>query len=416
MAENKGMRLETRLQQRLILTPMMQQSLQILQLPAMELAEYIQEQITDNPVLETVEEKEIEGREDRERETAQAQDPEEFVPLADSENEVAQEIRLDQTSPGQGVKLEEWSQYFEETSSEPYSESRETSKRKFFENTITVQPTLQDHLLWQLQLFCRTDEEFGIGEELIGNINEDGYLQGVDLEGVAASLEVGLEAVQGVLKLIQGFEPTGVGARDLKESLLIQLEAKGLKDSPAYMIVENHLERFEKKHLAEIKKQLSLSEIQMQEASHLISSLEPKPGLEFGKEVPKYVVPDVLVEEINGELKVFINQAGVPRLRLSRAYRNLLRKQVFADPEEKKYLEQKVQAAIWLIRNLDQRQRTIHRVAEALVSAQRDFFREGVDFLKPLTLKQIAAELGLHESTLSRVSVNKYLQCQPWGF
>ncbi|HEY5040305.1 MAG TPA: RNA polymerase factor sigma-54, partial [bacterium] len=271
--------------------------------------------------------------------------------------------------------------------------------------------TLADHLEWQLLMVARDEKEKSLGKVLIGNLDESGYLTD-RLEEIAESQKVPLQEVERVLSLIQTFEPTGVGARNLRECLLLQLEnMTGAMAQKAYQVILNHFEDMEKKRFAVITKTLNCDVESLREILAFIATLEPKPGRSYVDAETKYVTPDVSVRMIDGEYVVVLNDEPVPRLRISSYYRKLLKdKNAMNGKETKKFLETKIQSAIWLMKNIEQRRKTIFRVTEAIFKIQRDFLDFGVSALKPLTLKQVADIIGMHESTVSRVTTHKYVQ------
>ncbi|HJT24525.1 MAG TPA: RNA polymerase factor sigma-54, partial [bacterium] len=291
------------------------------------------------------------------------------------------------------------------------STDADQEKRDFMEASITRAQTLAESLEWQLLLVAKDEREKSLGKVLIGNLDENGYL--IDpLEEMAASQNVPPQEMERILHLIQTFEPVGVGARNLRECLLLQLENKtGEAARKAYQLVHDYFEDMEKRRYPVITKALECSDEQLREVLAFIATLEPKPGRSFQEGDTKYITPDVYVRKIEGEYVVVLNDEPVPKLRISSYYRRLLKDPKALDGKEtKKFLENKIQSALWLIKNIEQRRKTIYRVTEAIFRIQRDFLEVGISALKPLTLKQVADMIGMHESTVSRVTTHKYVQ------
>jgi RNA polymerase sigma-54 factor len=291
------------------------------------------------------------------------------------------------------------------------SANRDQEKRDFAEASITRAETLTDHLEWQLLLVATSEREKALGKVLIGNLDESGYLTDT-VAHIAGNQGVSVAEAEHVLGIIQGFEPTGVGARDLRECLLLQLETKtGELAAKAYQVVSNHFEDMEKRRYANITKALNYGTEELRQILAFISNLEPKPGRSFQDSDTKYITPDVFVRKIEGEYVVVLNDEPVPKLHISPYYRRLLKdKKAMNGKETKKFLENKIQSALWLIKNIEQRRKTIFRVTEAIAKIQQGFLDYGIGALKPLTLRQIADMIGMHESTVSRVTTHKYVQ------
>ncbi|OGF48745.1 MAG: RNA polymerase sigma-54 factor [Candidatus Firestonebacteria bacterium RIFOXYA2_FULL_40_8] len=377
MADNQ--RLELRQGQRLILSPLLQQSLKILQLPAIELKEYIDEELEKNPVLETTE-----------------REPE--LPEAEKDDG--------------SLDIEKLAEHFakEGSGSSTYEERDRSQKPDIdYENMISTKYSLEEHLLFQLHMSDIPEEELKAGEYLIGNINEDGYLL-VSVEETAEKAGVGLENAVKALALIQGFDPTGVGAKNLRECLEIQLKAKGLEATLSYKLLDLYWEEFEKGHLEAVAEKEKISVQEIYKAIEVISKLEPKPGLAVNDSEVRYIVPDILVErDENGSFRISLNNEGVPFLKISKFYREMSRK-INITPEEKKFLKDKFSSAVWLINAIGQRKTTLLKVTAAIIEAQKEFMEHGMDYLKPLALKEISEKIGMHQSTVSRVTAGKYVQ------
>jgi RNA polymerase sigma-54 factor len=410
-----------KMQQRMVMTPMLQQAMKILQMSTMELKDWVEKEMVENPVLEETEET-PETDKKNPTEEASASNTEEIIP--DPTLEKARERHdtdlVEHIKESERFKDDAWGLYKE---SQEYTDSGEEEwggnrssdedqeKRDFVEASITRAPSLAEYLEWQFLLVAKNEKEEALGKLIIGNLDDNGYLI-ANLEDLAQSQKAPLDEVEKVLKLIQGLEPTGVGARDLRECLLLQLEnMEGPVAQRAHQLVLNYFEDMEKKRYPAILKGLECDESQLREALAYVSNLEPKPGRSFEAVDTKYVVPDVSVRKIEGEYVVVLNDESVPRLRVSSYYRRMLKDKKAVDAKEtKKFLDNKIQSAMWLIKNIEQRRKTIYRVTESIFQIQREFLENGVGSLKPLTLKQVADMVGMHESTISRVTTHKYVQ------
>lgn len=394
----QGLHQVQRLSLQQILAPQLQQSLHLLQVSTLELQSLIAEELQQNPLLEEVPKDEA-PRIEVEPTPAS---PEENKPDAKEELDFKQEFEV-------LSKLdEEWREYFAQTSSPRHYTAEQEEQRQHFFDSITEQQSLQQHLLEQLGFVDLTPEERKVAELIIGNINDDGYLL-TPLEELSISSGVPLDQLQKMLAVVQTFHPVGVGARDLKECLLLQLKRQGKEDSLEAKVVANHLEDLGRKRYQEIARALNLTPQQVQEIADHIATLEPKPGRMFSTETHQYVAPDVIVQRVNGEYVVMLNDEQIPHLRISSAYKELM-----ADPkkyaEAKDYIRDKIRAGKFVIKSIHQRQQTIANIAKVIVERQREFFDKGISHLKPLTMAQVAEEVGVHETTVSRAVANKYIQ------
>jgi RNA polymerase sigma-54 factor len=404
---------------------MLQQAMKILQLSTLELKEWVEKEMTENPVLEEEQEEDSsEGSDEKGQPPASSAEvsPENSA----AEAELLEKLR--QRSPSDVVEhlregdhfdIEAWTLMGQgddyEGSGASYGGSEdsglEQEKRDYVEASITRTETLADSLEWQLLLLASDEEQQVIGKMLIGNLDENGYLTD-SLENIASSQKIPLDKLEKSLELIQSLEPTGVGARNLRECLLLQLENKvGETALKAYRVIHDFFEDLEKRRYPSLAKALDCLEEELRPVLDFISTLDPKPGRAFVSEETKYITPDVSIRKIDGEYVVVLNDEPVPKLRISGYYRKLLRdKSALGGKETKKFLENKIQSALWLIKNIEQRRKTIFRVTEAIFRIQRDFLESGLVGLKPLTLKQVADMIGMHESTVSRVTTHKYVQ------
>jgi RNA polymerase sigma-54 factor len=276
------------------------------------------------------------------------------------------------------------------------------------EATLKEETSLSEYLLWQLSLAVHTDVEKQIGAYLIGNLDDSGYLQ-CSAEEAAAVLEVAPEQVERVLAMVRSFDPPGVGACDLQECLMIQLSHLGMQDSLAGRIVESYLERLDERQFQRIARELDVSLEEVIAAVKLVRELDPKPGDRYNVDRVEYIVPDVIVAKVGDDYQVMLNDDGMPRLRINSLYQGILRRGDGIQHDTKDYLEEKFRSAVWLMKSIEQRRQTLLKVATSLCKFQRDFLDQGLSGLKPLVLKDVADDIGMHESTVSRVTTNKYI-------
>jgi len=379
------------LQQRLVMTPRLQQALKLLQMPTQELQQVLRQEILQNPLLEEVDE---------------VEDISEDEPTVEEAEEAADE--KDETS-AEKAEREDWDDYFETAFGMGGTQSELEEREDFHERVPVAQPSFSDFLMSQLRLATKDEKVLEIGEYLIGNLDDSGYLV-CSLEDVARTCDTTVEKAEEVLKIIQTFEPSGIGARDLRESLLIQLEAKGQSDTLAARIVAEHFDEFKQKKYLDISKKLKISLKEVQTQAAVIGSLNPKPGLDIISEGPKYVIPDLIVERVGDKFVIFLNDRNVPRLRISQSYKSELQSNHEISDETRNFIQGRLKNARWLIQTIEQRRRTMIKVMESIVEAQMDFFEKGAGHLRPLTLQQVAGKIGMHESTVSRVTTNKYVQ------
>ena len=374
-----------------ILAPQLQQSLLILQTPLLELRNLVQQEMETNPVLEELpDEPSIDGPNGAEP-SADNNFKEEFEKLAS----------LD----------EEWRDYMAQSasySSEGFRGSQEAQdKRQFFFDSIAVQETLQQNLVSQLNQTALNADDRKTSELIIGNIDDNGFLQSTT-EEMALSSGVPKEDLEKMLALIQGFYPPGVGARDLRECLLIQLQREGRESGIEYKIVSEHMEDLGKRRFPEIARRMGISVEEVQEAANNIARLNPRPGQVFAAAPQNYVLPDVTVEKVDGDYQIILNNEQIPHLRISNTYKDIIA-QDNNGSEVKDYIRDKIRSGKFLIRSIHQRQQTISNIAHQIVSRQRDFFEHGPSHLKPMTMGEIADAVGVHETTVSRAVSGKYM-------
>lgn len=380
-------KLSLRQTQQMIMTPMLQQAISLLQLSRLELVQKLRQEMEINPMLEEVTSGALEEWELTEQDDATGE-------------QIQEEKELDF----------DWEAYLEGTSDYTAYQAREDKEPLELEARLSKPRSLADHLLFQLHLSTIQGDELKVGEEIIGNIDENGYLQ-ASIEEIVSTAQVEVPVVEKTLRLIQRFEPCGVGARNLKECLLIQLEDLPGDTSLARLLLEYHLEDLEARKFSRIAEKLKVPLTAVQEAFNQISSLDPKPGRTYTTEDPRYITPDVYVMKIDDRFVVVLNDEGLPKLRISPYYRRLLyrRGQGTDASEVREYIESKMRSALWLIRSIEQRQRTLYRVTESICKFQREFLDNGISSLKPLTLREVADDISMHESTVSRVTTNKYV-------
>jgi RNA polymerase sigma-54 factor len=379
--------------QKLALAPALQQAIRLLQLTNLELQEVINQELEENPLLELEDEA-----------AAEVPGETQAVEVAKSEDELASDgNRPDEFDDI--IFAAGFQDYFDEEI--PYSRPGDQEKIPF-ENLVSKRPSLWDHLNWQASLTFFEPSEVAVAEFIIGNINEDGYLT-LKPEEIAARLEESIEKVEAVREKIKMFDPPGCGSLTLTEALLAQMDSLNLQDEVARKIVSDYLSYLEKSDHQELARLLNLTFSELKLHVDLIKNLDPAPGRKYSEEKDIYVVPDIYVMKEEGEWKVYLNEEALPKLRLNRYYKQLTQAGLKEDQETTKFLKDKMKRALWFLRSLDQRNRTIYRVARYIVDRQQEFLEKGIDCLRPMTLLEVARELGLHESTIGRVVANKYM-------
>jgi RNA polymerase sigma-54 factor len=401
-------RLELKLAQKLIMTPQLQQAIKLLQLSRLELAQTLAQELIENPVLEEVaaEQADEPTADELPADEAQTATAEELTQpaVAEVEGETELKSELDRVGPNWDEYLEEMNDGRDYGSLEPDENDRPT-----YDQTLTRMPTLSDHLLWQLRLTTSDPPLLAAGEVVIGNIDDDGYLRST-VQELAPDAGVPATVMERAVALVQGFEPLGVGARDLRECLLIQVRALGLEGTLIDLIVRDHLGDLEKRKYPNIAKALNVTQQDVLEASQIIiHDLEPKPGRPYATSETQYVVPDVYVIKIEDRYVIQLNDEGFPRVRVNPYYRRILSQKEVLDKTTREYIEERLRSAQWLIKGMEQRNKTIYKVAESIVKFQQDFLEHGIARLRPMVLKDVAEDIAMHESTISRVTTNKYM-------
>ncbi|MCF6460939.1 RNA polymerase factor sigma-54 [Clostridium sp. Cult3] len=362
--------------QKLVMTPELRQAIQLLQFTSLELNEYLEEQIKENPLLE------LENS---------VEDYENIDDYANKREEI------------------DWKEYIGKDDDISYRPQKDKNTKEYsFENFVSYSTSLRENLLFQLNVLDMSQEDRKIGEILIESIDENGYLM-TSVEQVAKDLSISPGKIENVLSIIQSFEPLGVGARDLKECLLLQIKEDNPKNPQAEKIIRYYLEDIAYNRLSKIAKELDLDIAQVQEICDYIKTLEPKPGRCFssGDQV-KYITPDATIEYIDGEYIILLNDITGPRLNINNFYKELMRKE--KDKNATEYLTERLNSAMWIIKSIEQRRMTIYKVVESILKFQRDFFEIGERGLKPLTLSEVADDIEMHESTVSRATNGKYVQ------
>lgn len=396
-------RLNLKLSQKLVMTQSLQQAIKLLQMSRLELVEAVQQELLDNPVLE-----ESEGDDDganaAEAETAVKElVADQAGEGADAQNEPSFEEALNQ------IDVDAYFQDYIGDYQPRYEPGTfDFSDQPPFENMVTRPETLHEHLARQLGLSDLTEEEQTIGEAIIGNINDDGYLI-ASFEELAELASASVDAVEKVWQIIREFEPRGVAARNLHECLEIQVAYSEWAGTEVEALLLEHFDLLARQKYKEIMAALQINVDQLKEFLEAIKTFEPKPGRQFARTPPHYINPDVYIYKINNEYEIQLNDEGSPRLRVSNRYMRMLDQLRRQDKEITDYIKEKFKSAMWLIKSLDQRNRTIYKVAESLVRHQRDFFDHGVEYMRPLVLREIADDIGMHESTVSRVVNNKFV-------
>jgi RNA polymerase sigma-54 factor len=392
-------RQQLKLSQQLVMTPQLQQAIKLLQLSRMELMDVVREELEENPVLE-------EGQDTPEEKTLTEDEL-----TAEAHEEHAPESAKEVEGDRDGMSDIDWKTYLESYSlgGTTADSSEDDEDRPSFENLLTRKPSLADHLLWQLSLSPLENSDRAIATEIIGNVDEDGYLQ-ASVDELAVQFGYDSAQIEKVLSAVQDFDPPGVASRNLQECLLKQVKLLGMSDDLVGIILRDHLDELENRRYQVIARALQVPLDEVFGAAKFISGLDPRPGSQYGQEDVHYIIPDIFVHKVTDEYVVVLNDEGLPNLRINSFYRNALSGSAQVDEKAGEYIQEKLRGALWLIKSIHQRQRTIYRVTKSIVKFQRDFFDHGVAYLKPLVLRDVAEDIEMHESTVSRVTTNKYVQ------
>ena len=380
-----------KLVQQLVMTPQLQQAIKLLQLSRMELVNLASQELQENPILEES------SVEDVERSLVQDEE-------AEKVNERTEELK----GGVEGLKDINWDEYMQNYEYYPRPIQTAEDRGRGYEATLTRKTSLVDHLVWQIRLSHLNKEEELTAEMIVGNLNEDGYLD-CPLEEIAQACHMDISFVERVLNRVQEFDPIGVAARNLQECLVLQARKLGVGNTIVETILQDHLRNLEKKRYDVIAKKLGVTLEEVLAAVRIIVNLEPRPGRSYTGEEPLYITPDVNVYKIDDEYVVVLNDDGLPKLRISSYYKSILSGWEGTSNSTKEYIQDKLRSAAWLIKSIHQRQRTIYKVACSIVKFQREFLDKGIAFLKPLVLRDVAEDINMHESTISRVTTNKYM-------
>ncbi|MBW3671747.1 MAG: RNA polymerase factor sigma-54 [Acidobacteria bacterium] len=382
--------------QKLIMTPSLQQAIKLLQLSKLELQEVLNEELLENPLLEeSAEEDQQKAEDDKKAEQ-------------DSQADEAQDKDKDEKDAFDEI---DYDAYFQDYIDYGYNPRMREEYDEFpIENTLSRPQNLWDHLTWQLSVSDAPDHIKQIVTFLIGNIDEDGYLRVSDEEMQEADENWNQDDVDEAVRVVRSFDPPGVGARDLRECLQLQVDRLDIEEPLVNEIIENHWPMFMNRQFVQLHKALGVDLKDLEHLVEIIRHLDPKPGRKYSSERAVYVEPDVHVHKIGDEYVIVLNEDGMPKLRINHRYRNMLKQMNSKEEGETvSYIKEKMRSAVWLIKSLDQRQRTIYKVAESIVKHQREFLEKGVEQLRPLVLRDVADDIQMHESTVSRVVSNKYI-------
>ena len=385
-------KLQTKLAQKLILTPSLQQAIKLLPMSTLELADLLNQEVVENPLLEEI--------------------PTEDLQAADA----APAVEKDAEAKAQADKTDSWDDadyeyFFGDYLDDGYRSRapQEVKELPPIENALSSSSSLTDHLEWQLSLQTEAEAIREIGEAIIGNLDDDGYLV-ASVDEIASMGPWPIDEVERALRLIQSFDPIGVAARDLQECLTLQIQHLHLEGTPTETIVSEHLRLLHNHQMPDLARKLGLTIEELKGHVEIIQHLDPKPGSRFNPQPSQYVIPDVYIVKVEDQYVAVLNEDGLPQLRISPTYRRLLDKGASENSDETRaYVKDKFRSALWLIKSVEQRQKTIHKVATSICTFQRDFLDLGIEHLRPLVLRDVANDIGMHESTVSRVVTNKYM-------
>lgn len=393
-------KLHLKLSQKLIMTPSLQQAIKLLQLSKLELQEVLNQELLENPLLEETAE-EVKAEEAETDTTDQKTDADEAAKTVEEAAKDKEKDSFDEI---------DYDAYFQDYIEYGYNPRMSEDHEEFpIENTLTRPPNLTDHLTWQLSMSDASPRIKDVGAFIIGNIDEDGYLR-ASMEEIQAAGPYTPEEAEQAVQAIQVLDPIGVGARDLRECLLLQLDFLEIDEPLVEVIIRDHWDMFMQRHFVQLAKTLAIDMKTLEGLVEIIKHLDPKPGRKYSNERAIYVEPDVYIQKVGEEYVIILNEDGMPKLRINGSYRAMLNSMDSkSDGETVNYIKDKIRSAVWLIKSLDQRQRTIYKVAESIVKHQREFLERGIDFLRPLVLRDVADDIQMHESTVSRVVSNKYM-------
>ncbi len=433
------LRQQLRLSQQLVMTPQLQQAIKLLQLNRQELTSLIEQELQENPVLEVSEGEEQTPAEVADETPGEAGGEAESAPEADAAGseaapepgpaaEVAEAspdapaeapAELAETAPEDGAEASptdaekiadvEWDNYMDNYP-QTGLESRVAGDddRPSIDQTLTRRPSLAEHLDWQIHLSAFEEDEVAISQWIIGNLDDDGYLKST-VEEVARQAGADPALVERALAKVQQLDPSGVAARNLRECLLLQIQALEITDPLVLAIVDRHLDLLQKRDFRGLSRALGVDLDALSAAASIIGRLEPKPGRSFGGDDPVYITPDIYVYKVDDEFHILLNEDGMPKLKINNVYRDVLSGGKGVAKDTREYVHEKLRSAQWLIKSIHQRERTMYKVMKSIIRYQRDFFEHGISHLKPLNLRDVADDIEMHESTVSRVTTNKYV-------
>jgi RNA polymerase sigma-54 factor len=384
-------KLHTKLVQKLILTPSLQQAIKLLPMSTLELADLLNQEVVENPMLEEVSSDDAQSAETASADKAEG-DAEAAAPKTDTWDD------------------SDYAYFFGDYLDDGYRARTQQEVKELppIENTLSTSSSLADHLQWQLSLQATDETVREIGDAIIGNLDDDGYLV-ASVDEISTMGGWSIEDVERALRVVQKFDPVGVAARDLQECLSLQLQHVSHDTAVAEKIVSDHLRLLQNHQVPEIARKLGMTIDEVKEHVELIRHLDPKPGSRYNRPDSHYVIPDVYVVKVEDQYVALLNEEGLPQLRISPVYRRLLDKSADNTAETRAYVKDKFRSALWLIKSVEQRQKTIHKVATSIITYQREFLDQGIEFLRPLVLRDVANDIGMHESTVSRVVTNKYM-------
>ncbi len=395
----------------MVMTPRLQMALKILQVSTLELEQFLKQELLQNPLLERNEDEEAEA--ETSEEAADSNESTDGEPSADAEaapEPVAEQERDQEKAAEEEVKDDalDWDDYLDDIYAHAYGQNLQRDEDdERFERVPVAVATFEDGLKSQLHMECSDESLIGIAEYIIDELDGDGFVQD-SAEEMARTLKVTVEEVEEALGIVQSLEPPGIGARSLEESLLIQLERKGLGETLAARVVRESFAELKTCKYDQIRRRLGVTTEDLRNAINEIAKLDPRPRTDPTLADAAYITPDLVIEEIDGQYVVYLNDQDVPRVRISPTYRRMLGGD--AGAEEREFISKKLKAARWIVQSIENRRRTMIRVTESILNAQKEFFAKGVSALRPLTLQQIADDVGMHESTVSRVTRGKYVQ------
>lgn len=412
-------KLNQKLTQTLVMTPQLQQAIKLLQLGREEYLQVLEKELLENPVLEEASEAPG-GSSSRDNsgsvfsENNVAASPAETASNEDSSDATPDGFLIGDGNAAVSSQEFDWDRYLQSDLESLHSGPRKTARYNDDEDHPALEASvcrpegLAQHILWQLRTSELRAEDHEIAVQIVGNLDRNGYLQ-CTVEEICAETTRTVEDVERVLNFIQHLDPAGIAARDLRECLLIQLDLLGLADSLAWRLVDKHLQHLEARKYETIAREEHVSIQQVLAALETVKTLEPRPGRPFIDEMPVYITPDIYVRKVGEEYVISLNEAGIPRLRVNPDYRRFISGSEQQNLENKDYIQDRIRSAAWLIKSIHQRQQTIYRVTESIIKFQRDFLEKGVQGLRPLVLRDVAQDVSMHESTVSRVTTNKYV-------